>query len=331
MNNASCDLLALIILPERLGLAPQAPQALHVLNTTQSKQPRHTVMLRKSHVERLLQVTRESLIQKACVRLTPKNAINSVSTLRGDSVVVKRAVKLMPTTIPHSKHDILKECKDKKNCQVHVFDKRHPPVFYEGYDIIMAWCYGNPDYDKKRVTAAEVQATKMLKAKVTAREADDQIAKMRNMLKEDLYPMLKTGWYMAEETSDSPFEGRVNDLPVTLKYKHETNVLGHIEKKTINTETGELQGAMRYIWPGQYIQEETYKDGKNHGFSISIQADFFCVSFYKEGKELASLAFNSEFTETTSDGNRKLLLQAIQPSDFKSDIKPTVGRKKNSD
>ena len=88
---------------------------------------------------------------------------------------------------------------------------------------------------------------------------------------------------------------------------------------------------MRYIWPGQYIQEETYKDGKNHGFSISIQADFFSVSFYKEGKELASFAFNSEFIETTSDGNRKQLLQAIQPTDLKSDIKPTVGRKKNAD
>ena len=120
------------------------------------------------------------------------------------------------------------------------FDEMCMGAVRREYDIIMAWCYGNPDYDKKRVTAAEVQATKMLKAKVTAREADDQIAKMRNMLKEDLYPMLRTGWYMAEETSESPFEGRVNDLPVTLKYKNETNVLGHIEKKTINAETGEL-------------------------------------------------------------------------------------------
>ena len=96
----------------------------------------------------------------------------------------------------------------------------------------------------------------MLKAQVTAREADDQIAKMRNKLKEDLYPILKTGWFMAEETQDSPFDH------ATLKYKVEMNVLGHTEKKTVDAETGELHGAMRYIWPGQYIQEETYKDGK---------------------------------------------------------------------
>lgn len=88
---------------------------------------------------------------------------------------------------------------------------------------------------------------------------------------------------------------------------------------------------MRYIWPGQYLQEETYKLGKQHGFSISIQADFFYVAFFREGKELASFAFNDEFIETGADGERKLLLQAFQPNDFKREVKPTTNGKKKSD
>lgn len=99
--------------------------------------------------------------------------------------------------------EILQVCRDKQKIQPHVFDRKHPPAFAEGYDVIMAWCYSNPDdYDTmKRVSIAEVQVSKMLRAQVTARDADENIATMRNLLKEDLSPMLKIGWYMAENTN----------------------------------------------------------------------------------------------------------------------------------
>lgn len=99
---------------------------------------------------------------------------------------------------------------------MHVFSKESPPQFPEGVDVIMAWTSGQGDDDLKTVSVTEVQATKMLRAPVTAREADDEIAIMRCMLKADLLPLLKIGWYMAEGNAESPFAGLLEDMPVDL-------------------------------------------------------------------------------------------------------------------
>ena len=80
----------------------------------------------------------------------------------------------------------------------------------------------------------------------------------------------------------------------------------------IHRQTSRMYGMVRSINLHNWIEEQTYKNGRSHGISRIVYKDHVRIALNQDGFAVASFCFDASFTET----------ERVDPKGFLGELNP---------